>query len=1096
MKCSVLYVCLLLFFTCFSWAQRIPAIPQDAPTSLLPGHRSPELQSARDLGPVNPSTVVRYVSLIFRRTAAQQSDLDQLLSAQRDPTSPAFMRWLTPAQFADRFGMDAASLDNVRDWLVARGFSIDAEAASRTWIAFSGTAAQIDRAFHTALHSYQAGAAAHFAPSRDPELPQSLAAEILAIRGLDDFYGVRVGGPSRPGSPALSSATSGNSLTPDDLAAIYDVTPLYAAGIDGTGQTIAIVGTSAISLSDIAAYRSKFGFSTQDPQLIAVSDPGIPGNITAGQSEASLDLEVTAAIARGASQIYVYSTNFEDAAAYAIDHALAPVLSMSYLNCEKNFTSSQTASRLALGQEAASKGITWVVASGDSGPAACDHQDVIGAVAQNGVWVNGWAALPDVTAVGGTNFNESGLPPNQNNPPTAAYWNGANGQNFGSAGMYIPEIVWDDSTISGSLLASGGGSSKLFPKPSWQAGANVPNDGARDIPDVALAASGFHDGYFDCNAGACTGGHGGTSAATPAFAGMMALVNQYVTKFGGRSAAGLGNVNPMLYRIANSGPANPVAPAFHDITTGSNTVPCLQGTPDCTSGSFGYSAAANYDLATGLGSIDTAQLAAAWLNAIDAQRKATTTSVNTAAATDPRTFTVTVGGPDSSSPAPSGSVVLTAGSVPLGKVSLTPGDGNTSTATFTIYNAQLPQGSSVIVAMYTGSTTYLPSVSSSVPNGSPGAVTVQVGSNAPRPAVQVSITPDPIEESPTAYGSAWYFTLTIREVNGVNAPLSGFKVNGIDESISIPAWFGGATLPAFGSVSVPLKLALPNPPGPNLPATLSVQSGFGSAESSAGSPAPITIPAFTPPDAISIEIDLPFATSTAAYTAASFTAPLLARPNPAKLQLIAVPSAVLRNPSGAANCQWSQQLMLRNLTATGVSLKDFNAGGTNMNQSIATLWGATRIEANSELTAAMCWSGLTAPVLITYEIDGTDDNGNTASAALTSAFLNQPSSPNTLTVTSTNPAVTSPFSLNTAARNLTFKVGASSPSQAWSVTVSTSGQSPDWLSVFPLSGQGPGGVYVTPASGLTSGTYTATLLFHSADAEPQVVAIPITYLIQ
>jgi len=162
------------------------------------------------------------------------------------------------------------------------------------------------------------------------------------------------------------------------------------------------------------------------------------------------------------------------------------------------------------------------------------------------------------------------------------------------------------------LSASGGGASSLFTKPNWQTGKGVPNDGHRDVPDVSLNASPDHDGYLICSNGNCVNGFrdssnnllvvGGTSAGSPSFAGIVALLNQ---KFG----TAQGNINPKLYALAASSPS-----AFHDVTSGNNIVPCTAASKDCTNGSLGYSAGVGYDQVTGLGSVDAFNLASDWQN--------------------------------------------------------------------------------------------------------------------------------------------------------------------------------------------------------------------------------------------------------------------------------------------------------------------------------------------------------------------------------------------------------------------------------------------------------------------------------------------------
>src|SRR6185369_2057348 len=245
----------------------------------------------------------------------------------------------------------------------------------------------------------------------------------------------------------------------------------------------------------------------------------------------------------------------------------------------------------SLAQEANAKGITWLAAAGDSGAADCDVADK----ATTGLSVDLPGAIPEVTSVGGTEFNEG----------SGSYYNSSNGANGGSAKSYIPERVWNDSVDDGAVIGGGGGKSQYFKKPSWQTGPGVPNDGARDVPDISFSASADHVGYLVMSKGSMTA-VGGTSASAPVFAGMVTLINQAQVSKG--LTAGLGNINPMLYSLAQSAPG-----AFHDTTVGDNKVPCEIGSPDCVGGTTtGYSAGPGYDLASGLGSVDLTNLVAAW----------------------------------------------------------------------------------------------------------------------------------------------------------------------------------------------------------------------------------------------------------------------------------------------------------------------------------------------------------------------------------------------------------------------------------------------------------------------------------------------------
>jgi subtilase family serine protease len=207
------------------------------------------------------------------------------------------------------------------------------------------------------------------------------------------------------------------------------------------------------------------------------------------------------------------------------------------------------------------------------------------------------ASIPEVTAVGGTEFLEG----------TGKYWSDAAGENLATALSYIPEMAWNDTVQDGGLAATGGGISIFYPRPEWQTGQGIPDDQWRHVPDIAFSASWDHDGYQVIMHGAA-GSAGGTSATAPFFAGVLALLNQQLSGSGSQERLGLGNINPKLYQLARTTPE-----IFHDITLGSNIVPCRSGTADCgASGQYGHSAARGYDHATGLGSIDIDMLLRSW----------------------------------------------------------------------------------------------------------------------------------------------------------------------------------------------------------------------------------------------------------------------------------------------------------------------------------------------------------------------------------------------------------------------------------------------------------------------------------------------------
>jgi len=541
-----------------------------------------------DEGIVNTDLSLQRMLLALQPTPAQQAELDALVEAQQDPASPEFHQWLVPAEFGARFGANEADLAQVIAWLTAHGFVIDEIPAGQRLIVFSGSAGQVFDAFHTEIHHYRVNGTMHIANLQDPQIPAAFAGVVRGVVSLHDF---RRGAQMRIRSDAVSapdySAGSTHYVFPADFAAIYNLNPVYGGGITGAGATIAIAGRSNIDLSDVAAFRSIAGLPANAPTVVLEgADPGL---VAKDQDESTLDVEWSGAIAPDANVKLVVAASaattdgVDLAAAYIVNHATAPVVSISYGSCEQEMGVAELAFYNDLWEQAASEGISVFVASGDAGAAGC----ATGADSRGSeMAVNGLCSSPYATCVGGTEFNDDSN--------TAAYWSGTNSANYGSALGYIPEVVWNESAANGGtgMWASGGGASVVYEQPVWQANASgaAEADGMRAVPDVALAAA-DHDGSFAIVKGARFI-VSGTSVATPDFAGLMALV---VAK---QNRAAQGNVNSVLYAMAG-GAHNP----FHATQSGNNSVP----------GVGGFTASGStFNLATGLGSVDGALLVDNW----------------------------------------------------------------------------------------------------------------------------------------------------------------------------------------------------------------------------------------------------------------------------------------------------------------------------------------------------------------------------------------------------------------------------------------------------------------------------------------------------
>jgi hypothetical protein len=557
-----------------------------------------EVAGARDIARLDGSVRLDRVILVLPRR--DPDGLARLLADQHDPASLDFHRWLSPAEFERRFGASDEDVSALEDWLTRNGLEAEDAPAGRAALVFSGRAADMERAFDTELHEVFADGKVRIANVRPPRLPLGLARRVTGVLSLHSFPRRH---PLARRKPANTSASS-HFLAPADFTSIYNVDALAAAGINGSGRTIGLLAQTNVNVADSTFFRAYFGLPANDPAVVLNGpDPGI---VSGDETESDLDLQWAGAIAPAARTILIASNSTDTSAGvdlsalYAVSHDVADALSLSYGACESDFADTDTAFYTNVWAQAAAQGISVMVASGDSGVAGCqDSTDATGTQ----VGVNGLGSSPYATCVGGTQFLDTSSP--------SSYWNSTNDPTTKkSVKGYIPETTWNESgAVPGgsTLLGTGGGQSILFARPPWQNVTGLPADNARYVPDVSFAAAG-HTAYLMVQ-GHTTGSSGlfgvfGTSASSPAFAGIAALLAQ---RAGGR----LGNLNPLLYAAGRaqygaasaSAPAPLAAgsPAFHDVTTGSNSVPGLTG----------YAAGPAYDAATGLGSVDAAALASA-----------------------------------------------------------------------------------------------------------------------------------------------------------------------------------------------------------------------------------------------------------------------------------------------------------------------------------------------------------------------------------------------------------------------------------------------------------------------------------------------------
>lgn len=763
---------------------RIVEAVQSDKVVTLRGNVHPMARPANDRGVLPDQQPITKIHVLLQRSAAQETALQQLMAQQLDPGSAKFHAWLTPQQFGEQFGPADSDVQAVKDWLRSQGFTGLKVNNGKTLIEFNGTAGQVRNAFHSEVHRLSANGEEHFANMQEPQIPAALASVVGGVVGLHNFRPKpllhRLGKFRRNASTGevtpLFTFRDVNGIFfgvgPKDFAKIYNVPN---ATFDGTGQSIAIVAQTNINIQDVRDFRSIFGLPTNDPQIILNgADPGL---VSGDEGEADLDVEWSGAVAPKAKIIMV-ATPFTDtdglggvdlSAQYIVDNNVAPVMSDSYGSCEANLGTNGNAFYNALWQQAAAQGITVSVSAGDNGSAGCDNPNTETS-ATAGIAVSGLASTPFNVAMGGTDFDQANI--------QSTFWDTCAGTPCTtgtlSAHGYIPEITWNDSCAAAAttgnlttcasatatstsaplnIVAGSGGPSSKYTKAQapWQTGFG---DTARDLPDVSLFSSDGQNGsfYITCesdldipgdtgcnltNFSSETNGPfhdfqaiGGTSAAAPAFAGIMALVNQ---KTGQRQ----GNANVTLYAMAKSetfsscnssdgtsGSATNTTCVFNDVTKGNNSVPCAGGSTNCSktaSGGFGvlvsgttpsFAAGAGYDLATGLGSINAANLISKWSTpGLISTSTTLTSSPSPISGSVDASFTLSGKVTKTSGTAtPTGAVVFENAATGL------PADSTTldSSGNYSLATTFLPAGTYMLKAHYGGDTTYAPSDSTPV----------------------------------------------------------------------------------------------------------------------------------------------------------------------------------------------------------------------------------------------------------------------------------------------------------------------------------------------------------------------------------------------
>ena len=770
-------------------APRITSYVDESSLTTLKGNVPRLARAEYDQGEADAATQLTHMRLVLSRSSEQQAALDQYLAQLQDKSSPNYHKWLTPQQFGQLYGPADSDIAALVAWLESHGLQVEPVSTGRTNIAFSGSVSQVEEAFHTSIHSFQAGEQQFTSNTTDPQIPSALVTVVKGVarlntirprphsergtagkfnpqaRRLEPADALSVNGPG----PSLTDTTGGYFLyiVPADAATIYDTpNPLNSAfsgtacgssaGCTGAGVNIGVGGDATISASIVGTYRSSFIGSSTTPTLeyctssISCSNtPSGSGWVASDSGEAYIDTELSGGLAPGATIYYYASTDLITGIDAAITANLVDIFSLSFGACEADMGHDNVLIK-GYWEQAATQGIAVTVSTGDTGSASCDG-DRSGTIrtAIDGLTVSGYASTPYNIAVGGTDFY--GLESSFSTYVNEVLGTAGSPTYYRTAKGLIPESVWNDSVqsdtnflaenvpwtgTSANIIAGSGGASSCatgsgatcagYSKPSWQTGTGVPSDGKRDLPDVSLMAGNGADSatwlICDSSSGKNFGGttvtlncsniaagdfdgYGGTSTSAPAFAGILALVQQ---KTGSRLGAG---VPATLYSLYNGAHSSSI---FRDVTVGNNSVPCTSGTTNCalnTAGNYylsGYDTKTGYDLASGLGSVDATQLVNYWSSSTGtaaATINVTPPTPNPVTTVESLSVPVSVTG---GSGTPTGAVTLTSGSYNSGAQMLASGS-----YTFTVPAGSLAVGTDTLTVTYSGDLTYASKTNSS-----------------------------------------------------------------------------------------------------------------------------------------------------------------------------------------------------------------------------------------------------------------------------------------------------------------------------------------------------------------------------------------------
>jgi kumamolisin len=512
-------------------------------------------------------------------TQRHQSEIAPFIASLTSTASGNYHHFLTPTQYARRFGASASTVTAVRNFLTSYGLHVGALSKGRNILRASGTTSAIAHAFGAPVETVRRAdgtLVAHFGATAS--LPHALANDVVAVAGLSSVMpaATKAVVSHAVGAPSSCPSAGASTNTPNSLGGynaqqqgqLYGLTNEWLAGHTGVGQTIGVYELANYNTTDVSKFLTCYGLTPNITPITVGPGPSSSDNTNSASDEASLDVEEVSVLAPGAAVEVYLGTNSgngpTDVYSQIASDNTATIITTSWGGCEPQSNGSAQA-EMPIFQEMATQGQTIIAAAGDDGSSDCEGSGSL--VPTKAAAVDDPASQPYVTGIGGLSVTSI---------------------------VPLTQPVWNDACTTGRCGAGGGGVSTLWSQPAWQTGLGITtsasSSGMRMVPDLSVMGdphTGFIQLYSGTTTSTCPGkcsgswnSIGGTSIGAPLVSSLVAVAAQTCNPVGGR----LGFINPSLYAMATTG--------FNDVTTGTNDL----------FGINNYSAGIGYDMASGLGS--------------------------------------------------------------------------------------------------------------------------------------------------------------------------------------------------------------------------------------------------------------------------------------------------------------------------------------------------------------------------------------------------------------------------------------------------------------------------------------------------------------